>query len=395
GGLCLALTKMNKIIEVNTDDFDCQVEAGVTWRDLNAYLHDTGLWFTVDPGASASLGGMASTCASGTNAVRYGTMKENVLNLEVVLSNGDIIHTNGELTRTRKSVAGYNLTNLFVGSEGTLGVITKVSLKLNPIPDIFLSVRCHFPTVKDATNTTIETLQSNVPVTKIELLDEFSMKATRKYRKSDLPENPTLFVEFNGNNQEVEYHCERFKEIAKENGCFDFNSTSVLEERNKLWKARHELLYALTNLKPNSTGISTDLCVPVSKLTEIIQKAQDMLREAQITGILLKLQILWTKRKYLKGGILGHVGDGNFHAILLLPKDDESEIQRLKRFANKLGEYALSLGGTCTGEHGIGIGKKELLKKQFNAESLELMKRLKKVIDPKNLMNPGKVFDLS
>ncbi|XP_054163215.1 probable D-lactate dehydrogenase, mitochondrial [Oppia nitens] len=376
GGVCIDLKNMNKVIEVNKEDFDCVVEAGIDWRSLNEYLRDTGLFFPIDPGASASIGGMAATCASGTNAVLYGTMKENILNLEVVLPNGDIINTSGRKCRSRKSSAGYDLTSLFIGSEGTLGTITHISLRLSAAPDCVAAVVCSFPDDKVAINSVIEILQSNISVARVEYLDDVSIKACRSYSKVSLQETPTLFLEFNGSNDdEVNQRIAMVRDIVVSNGGSNFNCSTDAEERKKLWKARHELYYAVKAMKPNSTAIITDVCVPISRLTEMIVRTKQLIASNEVTG-----------------PMFGHVGDGNFHTVIVFDPNDSQELARVKSTAYTMGEIALELGGTCTGEHGIGRGKVQLMRQQYDSVAIDLMKRLRATIDPKDLMNPQKLF---
>ncbi|UXI21495.1 fatty acid synthase-like [Sarcoptes scabiei] len=376
-GVCVALNKMNKIVEVNAEDFDCTVDPGVTWRELNHYLSDSGLFFPIDPGASASLGGMSSTNASGTNAVMYGTMKENVLNLEVVLPNGDVMKTAGHKARRRKSAAGFNLTELFIGSEGILGIITKVTLRLYPIPETTCLCVCPFEDIKSAIDTVVELLQNNIPLSRIEFVDYWSMKASNRYSKSDLREKPSLFMEFNGNELAMEHTIQLVKEIVDDNGGLDFKHSNVLEERVKLWKARHDLYYACKNYdkRPNIKTLITDVCVPISKLPEIVVRMRSYLDQCKLHGF-----------------CFGHVGDGNFHTVITYDPKDPIETENVLSIGEKIADDAIDLGGTCTGEHGIGRGKINSLKKEFDPISMEIMHRIKKAIDPKNLLNPGKVL---
>ena len=376
GGVCIDLINMNKVIEVNREDFDCTVESGLDWRSLNEYLRDTGLYFPIDPGASASLGGMASTGASGTNAVAFGTMKQNVLNLEVVLPNGQVIHTSGRNCRSRKSSAGYDLTSLFVGSEGTLGTITRLCLKLSAVPNMVVLGVCSFPDDRSAIDSVIETLQWSIPVARVEYLDSTSIDACRSYSKVDLPHSPTLFIEFNGStNEELNTRAEAVREIALSNGGSNFEYSSNPEERKRIWKARHELYYACKALKPNSTALITDVCVPISRLTEMILRTKQLIESEGVVG-----------------PMFGHVGDGNFHTILVFDKDSAEELAKVKGVAHSMGEIAIELCGTCTGEHGIGRGKVKLLAEQYDSSAIQLMKTLKSAFDPKNLMNPQKLF---
>lgn len=376
GGVCVDVSQMKSVVELNAQDFDCTVEAGIDWRTLNEYLRDTGLYFPVDPGASASIGGMASTCASGTNAVAFGTMKQNILNLEVVLPNGGVIHTSGKTCRSRKSSAGYDLTSLFVGSEGTLGTITKICLKLSAIPESVAFGVCSFPDDRSAIDSVIETLQSSINVARVEYVDSTSIDACHAYSKIDLPRQPTLFLEFNGNSsEELKQRADSVREIVLSNGGSNFECSSDPNQRKRIWKARHELYYACKALKPNSKAVITDVAVPISRLTEMILRTKQVIAAEEVVG-----------------PMFGHVGDGNFHAILVFDKDNKEEFIRVKRVANRMSEIAIELNGTCTGEHGIGRGKVQLLGDQFGADAIQLMKNLKLAIDPKNLMNPQKLF---
>src|SRR5271154_195076 len=333
GGICIDMSQMNRILRVGAEDLDATVEAGVTRKQLNEYLRDTGLFFPVDPGADASLGGMAATRASGTNAVRYGTMRENVLALTVVLPDGRVIQTS---RRARKSAAGYDLTRLFVGSEGTLGVITEVTVKLYGIPEAISAAVCAFPSIDAAVNTVILTIQSGIPVARIELLDEPQMDAINKYSKLDHKVAPTLFFEFHGTNAGVAEQVELVKDIAAENGGEDFRWASSQEERSKLWQARHDAYYAALALRPGSKGWATDVCVPISHLAEAILETKRDLEGASMPV-----------------PIVGHVGDGNFHLVFVLDPDSKAEFAEAARINDRMVERALRLGGTCTGEHGV------------------------------------------
>ncbi|EDO33925.1 predicted protein [Nematostella vectensis] len=375
GGVCIDLSKMKTILEVNQEDFDTTVEAGVTREQLNAFIRDTGLWFPIDPGADASLCGMCATSASGTNAVRYGTMRENILNLEVVLSDGRVIDTAGKGRRTKKTSAGYNLTNLFAGSEGTLGIITKATLKLYGIPEATVSGVSSFPSVKSAVDATVEILQCGIPVARIEFLDDCMIDATNKYSGLDYPVQPTLFLEFTGSENSVEEQAITAGEVIAANEGSDFRWAKELEERNKLWKARHAAWYACLALRPGCKGVSTDVCVPISKLPEIIVETKEDIIASNLVA-----------------PIVGHVGDGNFHCFIVIDTSNEKEIQNAKDFTLRLGRRALAVGGTCTGEHGIGRGKLALLEEEVGPSGIEVMKQIKQMLDPKNLMNPGKVL---
>ncbi len=370
GGVCIDLTEMNEVLEVNAEDLDCRVQAGVTRKQLNEYLRDTGLFFPIDPGADASLGGMAATRASGTNAVRYGTMRENVLSMTVVLADGRVIRT---ARRARKSSAGYDLTRLFVGSEGTLGVITEVALRLYGIPEAMSSAVCHFETLVGAVDTTILTLQSGIPVARIELLDDVQMDAVNRYSKLDYPVKPTLFLEFHGTQASVAEQAEMVKAISDDFGGGDFQWTTKTEERNKLWQARHDVAYACLALRPGCAVWSTDVCVPISRLAECIAETRKDIDEAGLTA-----------------PIVGHVGDGNFHAVPVFDPDDPKEVEAVKRFNDRLVMRALAMEGTCTGEHGVGQGKMKFLEAE-HGEALSVMRTLKIALDPDDIMNPGKV----
>jgi D-lactate dehydrogenase (cytochrome) len=370
GGVCIDLSQMNRVLRVGAEDLDVTVEAGVTRKQLNEYLRDTGLFFPVDPGADASLGGMASTRASGTNAVRYGTMRENVLALTVVLPDGRVIHTS---RRPRKSAAGYDLTRLFVGSEGTLGVITEVTLRLYGIPEAVSAAVCAFPTIADAVNTVILTIQSGIPVARIELLDEPQMEAINKYSKLDHKVAPTLFFEFHGTTAGVAEQVGLVKDIAAEYGGDDFRWATSQEERSKLWQARHDAYYAALAMRPGSKGWATDVCVPISRLAECIAETKVDLAQSSIPSALA-----------------GHVGDGNFHLIFMIDPNRPEEIDEASRLNDRMVTRALAMDGTCTGEHGIGYGKMDFLFAE-HGEAVEVMASIKRAIDPDNLMNPGKI----
>jgi D-lactate dehydrogenase (cytochrome) len=371
GGICIDLSQMNRILRVGAEDLDATVEAGVTRKQLNEYLRDTGLFFPVDPGADASLGGMASTRASGTNAVRYGTMRENVLALTVVLPDGRVIRTS---RRPRKSAAGYDLTRLFVGSEGTLGVITDVTVRLYGIPEAISAAVCAFPTIADAVNTVILTIQSGIPVARIELLDEPQMEAINKYSKLDHKVAPTLFFEFHGTTAGVAEQVELVKDIAAEHGGDDFRWAASQEERSKLWQARHDAYYAALALRPGSKGWATDVCVPISRLADCIAETKIDLAQSSIPSALA-----------------GHVGDGNFHLIFMIDPNRPEEIDEASRLNDRMVTRALAMDGTCTGEHGIGYGKMDFLFAE-HGEAVDVMASIKRAIDPDNLMNPGKII---
>lgn len=376
GGVCIDVSKMEQVTAFHPDDFDVTVQAGVKRKSLNNYVKGHGLWFPVDPGADASLGGMCATQASGTNAVRYGTMRENVMNLEVVLADGTVLHTAGKGRRTRKSSAGYNLTNLFVGSEGTLGIITEATLKLHGIPDTMSSAVCHFESVKDAVDATVQVLQSGVSIARIELLDEVMMMATNRYSGLSYAEKPSLFLEFHGNSKaQVEEQTAIVEAIMQGSGGSDFVWAVDSEERSKLWTARHNCLYAALALRPGCTQMSTDVCVPISNLAQIITEAKQLLVDGGLTA-----------------PVLGHVGDGNFHVTLVFDAHSSAEVALIKAFSDTVARRALSLNGTCTGEHGIGLGKSKFLQQEFGDAGLGVMRSIKAALDPKGLMNPGKVL---
>uniref|UniRef100_W5U5L0 Probable D-lactate dehydrogenase, mitochondrial n=1 Tax=Ictalurus punctatus TaxID=7998 RepID=W5U5L0_ICTPU len=375
GGVCFSLRKMDQVLDLHPEDFDVTVEPGVTRKVLNSYLRDTGLWFPVDPGADASLCGMAATSASGTNAVRYGTMRDNILNLEVVLADGTIIHTAGKGRRPRKRAAGYNLTNLFVGSEGTLGILTKATLRLYGIPEGMASAVCSFPSVQAAVDSTVQVLQAGVPIARIEFLDDVMIGACNRFNSLSYPILPTLFLEFHGSSRSLEEQVSITEEITRENGGSDFAWAEDEETRSRLWKARHDAWYAALALRPGCKAYSTDVCVPISRLPQVIVETKDDLI-----------------RSNLIGPIAGHVGDGNFHCFMVLNPDDPDEVQRVHEFTDRLARMALLVGGTCTGEHGVGLGKRALLREELCPQTMEVMQGLKATLDPKNLMNPGKIL---
>ena len=373
-GITVSLENMNNILNVNAEDFDCRVEAYVTRKQLNEQLKDKGLFFPIDPGADASLGGMAATSASGTMAVRYGTMRTIVIGLTVVLPNGDIIKTG---TRTKKTSAGYNLTNLFIGSEGTLGIITEVHLRLSPIPENIMSAVCQFRDLESAVLTAQEIIQYGIPIARIEMLNKDQMEISINYSKlENLEAKPTLFYEFHGSENSNREAIDLVKEISKNNNGNEFKWAENVEERNKLWKARHDVYYSVKSQHPNIKIYTTDICVPISNLVECIKFA-----EVEI------------KKYGLQAPMVGHVGDGNFHSTVIYDPNKKEDHKMIRDFSDKLIEKALALDGTVTGEHGIGINKKEYLKKQ-HPDNLPLMQILKKSIDPNNIMNPGKIFDL-
>jgi D-lactate dehydrogenase (cytochrome) len=371
GGVSVDFRDMNRVLAVNAQDFDCVVEPGITRKQLNEHLRDQGLFFPLDPGADASLGGMAATRCSGTNAVRYGTMKDNVLGLKVVLANGELMTT---ARRAKKSSAGYDLTRLIVGSEGTLGVITELTLKLTGIPEAISGGVCPFPSVEAACNAAIATIQSGIPVARIELLDELQVKATNLYSKLTLPEVPMLFVEFHGSPAGVAEQSARFGEIADDLGGGPFEWTTKPEDRTRLWQARHDAYWAGRGLRPGAQAIATDVCVPLSRLAECVTETQ---REIAAHGLVAP--------------ILGHVGDGNFHLTLLVDLADAAEVKAAKVLCERLVERALAMDGTCTGEHGVGQGKMKYLAGELGAPALGAMAAIKRALDPDGIMNPGKI----
>ena len=372
GGVCLDVSGMNQVLEVNENDLDCRVQAGVTRKQLNQHLRNSGLFFPIDPGADASLGGMTATRASGTNAVRYGTMRENVMGLTVVTADGRIIRTG---TRARKSSAGYDLTRLFVGSEGTLGIITEIQLRLYGVPEAISAAVCSFETMEGAVNTTISTIQMGIPVARIELMDEVQVDAINRYADFDYALKPTLFFEFHGTEAWVKEQAEMVKEISNDEGGSDFQWETREQERQKLWEARHNAYYAALALRPGSKGWPTDVCVPISRLADCILETRQDIDEC---GLFVPL--------------VGHVGDGNFHLLFLIdPENEEEELKRYQPLNDRLVERALRMGGTCSGEHGIGSGKLKYMEAE-HGDSLELMRQIKQAFDPHNLMNPGKVI---
>ena len=372
GGVCLDVSGMNQVLEVNENDLDCRVQAGVTRKQLNQHLRNSGLFFPIDPGADASLGGMTATRASGTNAVRYGTMRENVLGLTVVTADGRIIRTG---TRARKSSAGYDLTRLFVGSEGTLGIITEIQLRLYGVPEAISAAVCSFETMEGAVNTTISTIQMGIPVARIELLDEVQVDAINRYSDFDYALKPTLFFEFLGTEAWVKEQAEMVKEISTEEGGSDFQWSTREQEKQKLWEARHNAYYAALAMRPGSKGWATDVCVPISRLADCILETRSDIEESKLTVPLV-----------------GHVGDGNFHLLFLIdPENEEEELKLYQPLNDRLVERALRMGGTCTGEHGIGSGKIKYMEAE-HGESLDLMRQIKQAFDPDNLMNPGKML---
>ena len=371
GGISIDLSQMNEILAVHAEDLDCVVQPGVTRMTLNTYLRDTGLFFPIDPGADASLGGMASTRASGTNAVRYGTMKENVISITAVMADGRIVKT---AQRTKKSSAGYDLTRLLIGAEGTLGIITELTLKLYGIPEAISGGSCSFPSEEAACNAVIQTIQMGVPVARIEVMDALQVKAINQYSNFTLREEPLLLLEFHGTDASVREQAELFKEIAEDNDGGEFIWTTDAEERTKLWQARHDAYWAALQLVPGKKGISTDVCVPISRLAECMAESQADLLEVG-----------------LMAPIVGHVGDGNFHVLLLVDEDNAEEVERAEQFVSRLNMRAISMDGTCTGEHGIGQRKQKYLTHELG-DSVDFMRTIKQALDPKNIMNPGKIL---
>jgi D-lactate dehydrogenase (cytochrome) len=373
GGVCLDMSRMNRIVAVNAEDMDCRVEPGITRKALNTQLRDTGLFFPIDPGADASIGGMTSTRASGTMAVRYGTMRDNVLSLQVVLSDGRIIQTS---SRARKSAAGYDLTRLFTGAEGTLGVITEVTLKLQAQPEAISSAVCSFASLESAVGTAIEVVQHAVPVARMELLDEVMMRGVNAYAKLSYREAPTLFFEFHGSKAGVREQAELVEEIASSHNGQAFEWATAPEDRSRLWHARDNTLYAGIGLRPGAKAMITDVCVPVSQLARCLRDTAADLTETGLTA-----------------PIVGHVGDGNFHTLILLDPNAPDELERAKAAHARMVARALALGGTCTGEHGIGTGKIDFLEQELG-EAVDVMRAIKRALDPQNLMNPGKIVRL-
>jgi len=373
GGVCIDLSQMNKVLAVHEADLDAVVQAGVTRKQLNEHLRHTGLFFPVDPGADATIGGMSATRASGTNAVRYGTMRENVISLTVVLADGRIIQT---ARRAKKSAAGYDLTRLFVGSEGTLGVITEVTVRLYAVQEAMSAAVCAFDSVEGCTKAVIQTIQAGVPVARVELVDATAIGCINKYNKTDYRVAPTLFYEFHGTQAAVIEQAQAAQEIAKENGGVDFQWATKAEDRTKLWEARHNAYFACLQLRPGSRAITTDVCVPISRLAECVSETMK-----DVANYLCPVPLL------------GHVGDGNFHLMFLVDPTKPEEQELAKAFNRRLVERALAMEGTCTGEHGIGLGKQGSLKEELG-EAVDLMRDIKRLFDPENLMNPGKLVPL-
>jgi len=371
GGLSIDLLQMNRVVNINAEDLTVTVQPGVTRKQLNAEIKDTGLFFPIDPGADASIGGMTATRASGTNAVRYGTMRENVLALTVVTADGKIIKTG---TRAKKSSAGYDLTRLFVGSEGTLGIVTEITLKLYPQPEAVSAAVCSFPSIEAAVNTTIQTIQMGVPVARVEFVDESGVRAINMHDKLSLPEKPLLLFEFHGSEHGVKEQAEVVQQIADEFGAEGFEWATRPEDRSRLWQARHNAYFALLQLRPGSRAISTDCCVPISRLAEcLLETKADCEREKIIHGI------------------VGHVGDGNFHVQMLIDPNDPADIARAEAVNERMVARAIAMDGTCTGEHGVGLHKIDFLVQEHGEGAIDVMRTLKHALDPNNILNPGKI----
>ena len=374
-GITISLEKMDKILEVNTSDFDCRVQANVTREQLNEHLREDGVFFPIDPGANAAIGGMASTSASGTMAVKYGTMKTVITGLTVVLSNGEIIKTG---SRTKKTSAGYNLTNLFIGSEGTLGIITEIQLRLSPIPESMMSAICHFNTLEEAVQTAQETIQYGIPIARIEMLNKDQMDISINYSKlKDIKTLPTLFFEFHGTEISNKESIKIVEDISKNNNGSAFKWADTLEERNHLWRARWDVYYSVKALVNNGRVYSTDVCVPISKITECVKFAEEEV-----------------KKFGLRAPMVGHLGDGNFHVLFPYDPNDKAVYQKIREFSDLLIDKTLELEGTITGEHGVGLHKKSYLLKE-HPDNVPVMKTIKRSLDPNNIMNPGKIFDIN
>jgi D-lactate dehydrogenase (cytochrome) len=371
GGVCIDLSQMNQVLAVHESDLDAVVQAGVTRKQLNEHIKHTGLFFPVDPGADATLGGMAATRASGTNAVRYGTMRENVLSLKVVLADGRVIQTS---RRAKKSAAGYDLTRLFVGSEGTLGIITEVTVRLYPVQEAMSAAVCAFDTVDGCTNTVIQTIQSGIPIARCDIVCEKTVGAINQFKKTSYRVAPTVFFEFHGSKSSVVEQAEAVQAIAREHGGKDFIWATKPEERSQLWQARHDAYFACLQLRPGSRAVSTDVCVPISRLAECVSETM-----ADV------------KSYFAPVPLLGHIGDGNFHLMLLVDPARPEETETAKAFNKRLVERALRMEGTCTGEHGVGLGKMGSMRMELGEDVVDLMRDIKRVFDPDNLMNPGKV----
>jgi D-lactate dehydrogenase (cytochrome) len=371
GGVCIDFARMTRVLAINAEDLDCRVQPGITRKRLNAELRETGLFFPIDPGADASIGGMTSTRGSGTMAVRYGTMRDNVMALEVVLADGRIIRTS---RRAKKSAAGYDLTRLFVGAEGTLGVVTEITLRLHPVPEAISAVVCPFGSFEGAVGTAIAVIQAGIPVARIELLDEVMIRGVNNYARLGIMEAPTLFLEFHGTPAAVAEQAEAVREIAQENGARGYDAATRTEDRNRLWTARDNTLYAGTGLRPGSKALITDVCVPVSRLAECLVATK---RDIEASGLIAP--------------IVGHVGDGNFHTLILVDPNTPDEIARAQALHERMVIRAIDTDGTSTGEHGIGTGKIDFLERELG-EAVDVMRTIKQALDPKGIMNPGKIF---
>ena len=372
GGLTLNLQQMDQVVAIHPEDQTATVQPGVTRKALNAALRDTGLFFPIDPGADATIGGMCATRASGTNAVRYGTIRENVLNLTVVTADGEVVKTG---QRARKSAAGYDLTRLFVGSEGTLGVVVEATVRLYPLPESVMAAVCAFPDIDAAVQVVVQTIQLGVPIARCEFVDATAIRALNGHSRTGLPEQPHLFFEFHGSAAGVQEQVATVQALALDGGGAQFQWASSPEERTRLWEARHNVYFAALQLRPGCRSVVTDVCVPISRLAECVgQTAQDL----QQSGMLAP--------------IVGHVGDGNFHVQMLVDADDHAEVEQAEALNARLVQRALAMDGTCTGEHGVGLHKQGFLLDELGAAPVELMRQIKHAMDPHNLMNPGKIF---
>jgi D-lactate dehydrogenase (cytochrome) len=372
GGITIDLSQMNQVVAIHAEDLTATVQAGVTRKQLNQEIRDTGLFFPIDPGADASLGGMAATRASGTNAVRYGTMRENTLALTVVTADGRIIRTG---TRAKKSAAGYDLTRIFVGSEGTLGIITEVTVRLHPQPEAISAAVCSFPSTADAVNTVIKTIQTGVPIARVEFLDENSVRSINAHDKLNLPEKPLLLFEFHGSEHSVKEQAEQVQQLAAEHGASGFEWATRTEDRSRLWTARHNAYFAMLQMRPGARAISTDCCVPISRLAECILDTQAD-----------------CEKNHMIYSIIGHVGDGNFHVLMMVDPHDADDIAKAEGVNQRMVARAIAMDGTCTGEHGIGMHKMDFLVQEHGEEAIETMRVLKHAFDPRNIMNPGKII---
>ena len=376
GGVSLDLSQMNHVLSVHPEDLTVTVEPGVTRKQLNTEIRETGLFFPIDPGADASIGGMCATRASGTNAVRYGTMRENVLNLTVVTADGRVIKT---ANRARKSSAGYDLTRLFIGSEGTLGIITEITLKLYPQPEAVSAAVCAFPSMGDAVSAVIDTIQMGVPIARVEFVDALAIRAINQYDKLTLPEMPTLFFEFHGSEHGVQEQAETVQQIAADHQGQGFEWATRPEDRSRLWNARHNAFFAFLQLKPGCRAVTTDVCVPISRLAEcVVETEQDLIASAL----------------HLPAPIVGHVGDGNFHVALLIDPNKPEELAEAERINQRIVARAIAMDGTCTGEHGVGLHKMDFLVAEHGNDAIDLMRSVKQALDPKHILNPGKIFHL-